>query len=530
MTPKGVHSFKKESFSLMEHQKKTTLLPWLAAVVSGVLIFTGYVGFDQFYLEWFALVPVLWAIREQTLKRTFFIGWLAGTVGHVGGFYWIIQMFQQFAGAPWAVGALALLLLAAANGMVVAIWSWTTRLITRETGWSVIWVAPIVWTAVEKLWPELFPNYLGASQYQLSRLTQIADVTGILGLSFFVVYVNATLYAVLTDWLASRRVAWRPVAAAALTTVALVSYGEIRIRTYDRLVAGAEKLTVGLVQTNRGATDRYVDPETMLREHLEMSKALAAQSSPDLIVWPEGVCSFRLPSREGQLPGSVLGDIHTPMLMGACLQIPQGSAFRNSNSALLTDAAGRILGSYDKSILVPFGEYVPFGDLFPILYAWSPYTSRFWPGTITDPLQLGKHSLSVSICYEDIFPTRIRRLMHGGIGHQIPEAMFNLTNDSWYGKSTEPMEHLALASFRSIENRRSLVRVTNTGVSAFVDPVGRIVSRTGIWTREVLVGRVPLLHGRTVYAVLGDWLGWLSIALSVAGVTYSLRLSRSRRS
>jgi len=156
----------------------------------------------------------------------------------------------------------------------------------------------------------------------------------------------------------------------------------------------------------------------------------------------------------------------------------------------------------------------------------SPYVSRFWRVVSEEPLQLGKRLLSVSICYEDIFPGHIRKLMQGGRERRIPEAMFNLTNDSWYGNSTEPMEHLALASFRSIENRRSLVRVTNTGVSAFVDPVGRIVSHTGVWTKEVLVDRIPLLKGRTVYAHLGDWIGWLCAILSVSCLLQALRASR----
>ena len=108
--------------------------------------------------------------------------------------------------------------------------------------------------------------------------------------------------------------------------------------------------------------------------------------------------------------------------------------------------------------------------------------------------------------------------MRGGPDRRIPDVMFNLTNDSWYGKTTEPMEHLALASFRSIEHRRSLVRSTNTGISAFVDPVGRIVTRSGIWTRETLVDRVPMMQGRTVYALLGDWIGWVCALISLAGI------------
>ena len=134
----------------------------------------------------------------------------------------------------------------------------------------------------------------------------------------------------------------------------------------------------------------------------------------------------------------------------------------------------------------------------------------------------------MNICYEDIFPGQVRSLMRGGQDLRIPDVLINLTNDSWYGKTTEPIEHLALASFRSIEHRRSLVRSTNTGISAFVDPVGRIAARSGIWTRETLVDRVAMMQGRTVYALLGDWLGWLCGLLSLAGIGQALHVSRRR--
>jgi len=504
----------------------TKLLPWIAAVTGGVLLFLGYVGFDQFYLEWICLVPVLWAVRDQRPGRAFLLGWVAGIVGHAGGFYWVIGMFQQFAGVSWPFGLLGLLLLAAANGIVVATWAWATRLITRDTGWSVVWVAPVVWTAVEKFWPEIFPNYLGASQYMLPRLTQIADLTGILGVSFLVVYINSTLYAVTACWFENRRLARRELALLLAAVTLVLGYGEFRIRELDREASAAEKLTIGLVQTNRGAADNHTDQESSLREHQEMSRALAQTGPLDLVVWPEGICN--LVSRDGRLPPQVLGDLATPVLFGAVLQQSGGDRVRTCNTALLTDATGRVLGSYDKSVLVPFGEYIPFGEMFPGMYSWSPYSSRFWPGESEEPLRLGRHLLSVSICYEDIFPGKIRSLMRGGRERLVPQAMFNLTNDSWYGRSIEPMEHLALASFRSIENRRALVRVTNTGVSAFVDPVGRIVSRTGLWTRESLADRIPMLQGGTVYSLLGDWIGWLSAILAVSCMAQAVRVSRPR--
>jgi apolipoprotein N-acyltransferase len=230
-------------------------------------------------------------------------------------------------------------------------------------------------------------------------------------------------------------------------------------------------------------------------------------------------------SRQGSLPTALTGDTGTTTLFGATLQAGESAAAGIHGSALLTAASGRILGTYDKMVLVPFGEYIPFGDTFPALYSLAPTaTGRFLPGKSRDPLPFGKYLLSVNICYEDIFPGQVRSLMRGGPGRRIPDAIFNLTNDSWYGNTTEPIEHLALASFRSIEHRRSLVRSTNTGISAFVDPVGRIVTRSGVWTRETLVDRVPMMQGGTLYALAGDWLGWLCGLLSLAGIGRALRI------
>jgi len=503
-------------------------LPWIAAVSGGVLLFLGYAGFDHYYLEWICLVPVLWAIRDQQPGRAFLIGWVAGIVGHAGGFYWVSGMFQEFAGMAWPLASLGLLLLAAANGIVFAVWAWATRLITRDSGWNVVWISPVVWTAVEAFWPEMFPNYLGASQYRLSHLTQIADLTGILGVTFLVVYGNSALYSIIASWFGNRRFAWRQALILVSVVASVAAYGELRIRSVERQVQLAEKLTVGIVQTNRGAGDKRRDPESLLREHQEMSSALAGTAPLDLIVWPESVCFIDRTSREGLLPSDVLGDLRIPTLFGAVLRLSQGDGPKVYNSALLADGMGRILGTYDKMVLVPFGEYIPFGDIFPRLYSMSPATGRFWAGESREPLRFGRHLLSVSICYEDIFPGHIRSLMGGGRDRPIPEAMFNLTNDSWYGNSTEPIEHLALASFRSIEHRRSLVRATNTGVSAFVDPVGRIVSRSGIWTRETMVDRIPLMKGRTVYALLGEWVGWVCAILALVGVGRAILAARGR--
>jgi apolipoprotein N-acyltransferase len=423
------------------------------------------------------------------------------------------------------------LLLAAANGLLFAVWAWATRLISRDAGWNVAWVSPVVWTAAEKFWPQLFPNYLGASQYKLSLVTQIADLTGILGVSFLLIYANSTVYAVIERVRGRQNHPWRPAAVFAAVLAIVLVYGAVRISTVDKAASSAVKFSVGLVQTNRGAGEKHVDQALFLREHQDMSKELARAQPLDLIVWPESILGIALPSREGTLPPGLLGDLRTPVLFGAILQLDEQGERRLYNSAVLADRTGRIAGTYDKMKLVPFGEYIPFGDTFPRLYSWSPYSGRFWRGENRDPLRLDGRLLSVNICYEDIFPGQVRMLMRGGRDKQAPEAMFNVTNDSWYGDTIQPLEHLVLASFRSIEHRRPLVRSTNTGISAIVDPVGRISPRTAQWKIASLTSRIPMMQGRTVYAVAGDWIGWVCAMIVLIGIGRAFqttgRLARS---
>ncbi len=518
-----------ETAVTMNASTSRPLLPWVAALCGGVLTFLGYVGFNQFYLEWICLVPILWAIRNETPKRAFLLGWAAGIVAHGGGFYWIVTLLREFADASWPLAVLALLGLAAANGLVFAFWAWATKLITTRTGWSILWVSPAAWTAAEKFWPEVFPNYLGASQYKLLPVTQVADIAGILGVTFLLIYVNTVVFVSIERTRSRHRHPWRPAVVSAAILAAVLIYGAVRISMEDTRAAAAPTLNVGLVQTNRGAGDKHVDADLFLREHQAMSRDLVKTERLDLIVWPESILGMQLASRQGTLPPVVMDDLRTPLLFGAVIETREHGELRMYNSAVLADADGRIAGTYDKTVLVPFGEYIPFGDVFPQFYSWSPYSGRFWKGKIREPLLLDGHALSVNVCYEDIFPTHVRMLMQGGRDHRIPEVLFNVTNDSWYGDTIQPLEHLVLATFRSIEHRRALVRATNTGISAIVDPSGRIVKRTAQWTRASLSGKVPLMQGRTLYGILGDWVGWLSGAVILFGIVRAWQTGRTAK-
>jgi apolipoprotein N-acyltransferase len=187
------------------------------------------------------------------------------------------------------------------------------------------------------------------------------------------------------------------------------------------------------------------------------------------------------------------------------------------NSALATNGKGEVTSRYDKEYLLAFGEYLPFGDTFPILYDWSPNSGKFSSGTSLEPLLIEDkagqtHKVTTLICYEDILPGFTNAAVRASGGES--ELLVNMTNDAWFGDSSEPWEHLALAQLRAIEHRRYLVRSTNSGVSAIVDPVGRVMSHTGTFRQETLREKIHWMRGHTtLYEVLGDAPWWLATAV-----------------
>jgi apolipoprotein N-acyltransferase len=184
------------------------------------------------------------------------------------------------------------------------------------------------------------------------------------------------------------------------------------------------------------------------------------------------------------------------------------------NSALLSDQPGHVCDGcrYDKQYLLAFGEYLPFGDTFPILYQWSPNSGKFTPGKSLRPLPLGSHEIATFICYEDIIPAFVNSI----VAHGRPDLLVNMTNDAWFGDSTEPWIHLALSKFRAIEHRRYLVRSTNSGVSGVIDPVGRVVVHSGTFRQEALISNIAWLRASTPFELLGNVPWWACAVLVFA--------------
>jgi apolipoprotein N-acyltransferase len=517
----------------------------LGAIISGVLYFVAFAGFDVWPLTFICLVPLYISLIGQTPKRATWLGFLTGLAMNVGGFYWLINMLRTFSGFPTPLCLLFTLIISGYQGGRLALMGW---LFGRSTvrGWPAPVVFGAAFAASELVYPLLFPWYYAATIHKIPVLMQLAEIGGPILVGLVLVAVNLAVAEPLRARLAASRelaarttsspsseerhslaIDRRVVGAGVITLLFAVLYGAIRISMVNGTVAKAESARVGYVQGNMGLMAKRENPGEGLRRHKALTAELREKGA-DLVVWSETSATF--PTREDlATKGNFFRDrfaasLGVPTIFGAVLYRVDPDRERWFNTAIATNAKGEIRGRYDKQFLLAFGEYLPFGDTFPILYKWSPHSGRFSPGTSLEPVNVEvkgtDHKVSVLICYEDILPGFTNR----AVAHANPELLVNMTNDAWFGDTTEPWQHLALAKFRAVEHRRFLVRSTNSGVSAVIDPNGAVVDGTlsTPFKAEAHDATIRWMKGGTVYEVLGD-VPWYLVTLGIAVASFRRR-------
>jgi apolipoprotein N-acyltransferase len=351
---------------------------------------------------------------------------------------------------------------------------------------------------------------------------QTAELGGPIAVGLVLVAANLAVSEPVVAWVERRRVHWATtLSATALLTLAL-GYGAFRIRSVDAEAQRAPEASVGIVQANMGLMEKRKDFDEGLQRHLRLSRDLRARGA-DFLVWSEtsAMRAVRDSSYRAELR-SVAQQVGLPTVFGAVIVRPVSDEreYVLYNSAVASAADGSIGSRYDKQYLLTFGEYLPFGDTFPVLHRWSPNSGHFTPGTSLDPLLVDirgeKHPVTVLICYEDVLPG----FTNDAVRHADPELLINLTNDAWFLDTAEPWEHFALTQMRSVEHRRYLVRGTNSGVSGVVDAVGRVVAQSGTFRQEALLAPIRWMRAHTPYETLGDW-PWAIV--SAVGVFLAFR-------
>jgi apolipoprotein N-acyltransferase len=502
----------------------------LLATATGVLYPLCFPNFDFAVLAWIVLVPLHLAIAGLRPRRAFWVGWLGGGVAFTGTMSWVVTAMHVYGKMPLPPSYAALLLLAAYLGLYVAVYA-------AVVAWShfrrpaLAWVlAPTIWVSLELLRTYLFSGLpwalLGYSQYQWLPVIQIADMTGVYGVSALLVLVNVALSEVALWWMDRRRshaVAaspWPAVAAAMGLMLVSVIYGEMRVAAAAQSPAPVAR--VGLVQPNidQGRKwDRAFLEETMAR-YARLTDEAA--HGGELIIWPEAAMPFLFedePVYRSEI-AMLAARGHTPILLGSpALRHYENGRPYLMNSAYLFSSDGRILGRYDKQHLVPFGEYIPLKSVLFFLDKLVEGIGDFEAGTVPSLLSLPPKAdqasaaspprFGVVICFEVIFPDLVRRFARDGA-----DFLVTITNDAWFGDSAAPYQHFGMVVFRAVENHLAFARSANTGISGLIDPVGRILVSTPVFTEQAVTGAVPAGTGPTFYSQYGDVFAYACVIIA----------------
>ncbi len=489
----------------------------LLSFLSGLLLILSFPNLDLEFLAWLALVPLFYSIEGKGWYDSFKLGFFTGCVSFLGILYWIIVAVHTYGNVPLILSGLILLLLVIYMSLFTGAFACLTRLIQTRLGFQTVLFAPVLWVALEYLRSFLlsgFPwAYLGHTQYLNLPFIQMADITGVYGLSFVILLVNATLFAVLSQW-PKRTFPAKEVAVTVLILLIFLVYGYVKMKDVDREAGRSPSLKVGLVQGNIDQSIKW--NESFQRDTLKIYRRLSlivGADKPDLIIWPETAVPFFFQEEKEYQPFvlEIPEKTNAYLLFGTPFYEVEKGKVDYYNSALFVSPSRKLIGRYDKIHLVPFGEYIPLRKLlFFIESTIGEGIGNFRAGKEIVNFSLPQGKFGVLICFEIIFPDLCRRFVKEGA-----DFLVTITNDAWFGKTSAPYQHLSMATFRAIENRVFVARAANTGISAFIDPKGKIIEQGDLFAEEAMNGTIRIMKRKTFYTLYGDIFAWICSGLSM---------------
>ena len=543
------------------------IAPWAAAALSGGLLelpfpLAGPLPPWRAVFAWFGLVPLLWAILApalasqlqavpvRPLRRGFLLGYFAGFLWYAGNCYWVRDTMAHFGDLPTLVPVLLLIGYSLVLGLYFAFFGLAVALVRKATGSTrlALAAAPVFWAALELAAARITSvpwDQLGYSQVDNSLVNQLAPFTGVYGISFVLVAVNALLAGgLILDQCAGKRLAGvagtvlafagtagiflspsRP----APTAIAVLIQPNLDVSAdnswsgpeWDRHIAEFSRLATescattiaGIPQTGAPVLDTPCPPNPQ---------------RPDLVVWPESPAPFiEVEPRFQQALAAVARKADAPLVVGSLGAdvSPEDNTWRNYNSALVISPEGARVGRYDKIHLVPYGEYIPYKEIFFFARKLTGRVSEFTRGTDRKVFRLPTangqaHRYGVFICYESVFADEVRQFAQLGA-----EVLVNISDDGWYGDTSAPWQHLNMVRMRAIENRRWILRATNTGVTAVIDPEGRVRQSIPRQLPGALPAQFAFRGDITFYTAHGDLFAWLCAILAIGIAFGALRVS-----
>ncbi|ADV82241.1 apolipoprotein N-acyltransferase [Terriglobus saanensis] len=503
---------------------------WLLASSSAflqVIIFplSGPVPPWRAALCWVAMVPFLLALMgnsgsgEPLRIRDFaLLGYFCGFLWYLGNCYWILSTMHLYGGLSVLASFGIMVLFCLYLGLYHALFATLVGLLRacKSLHRSVVLIAaPFLWVAVELARARVtgFPwDLLGGVQVQNSLLTALAPVGGVYALSYVIMLANVEFC---SAWIFKNKKLRVQSLCVGLAMVVVLEVG-------GRMGLGAPPPQQGtetavLLQPNLdvGALASPSSGAAVLQDAMNLSlhpTRTAAQTQRAVTLWPESPAPFETDDpnlREAWL--LLASRTGAPVIAGTIGRDPVSTGHEIYNSAALIDPDSGYVGRYDKVHLVPFGEFVPFEQVFSFAGGLTQEVGNFNRGKSRSDFYAGGHAYGVFICYESVFGDEVREFARNGA-----EVFVNLSNDGWYGDTSAPFQHIAMAQMRAIENRRWVLRDTNTGITASIDPFGRIIERVPRHTQTAAIVHFDYEHETTFYTRYGDLFAYLCALITTA--------------
>ncbi len=488
---------------------------------SGALFGVVWIAPSLAAAAWPALAVLVGLIDRCSARSAFFRAWCFGSITHLIAFYWIAEVVDRFSTLPYWLAVVTLVVYCAFGGLQFAFFGMLTVICRPPRGTGVLHF-PVIWVALEMIWFKLFPWSLAHTQVNWTGLVQIAEWTGVHGVSFLIMW-GAALMVRAFDGIrrgggvrrngTTHAPLPRQVAAYVMVLAACLAFGYWRIARVEAYLANRPETRVALVQPGEQDERRF---------SACLHQTLSIEEPVDLVCWPESAVGAQSLAATRLRHGPYLSVIdrqwskRSPTRPWHLLCGGHGvekSAAGDSIyyvSAFAADAKGTLLGHYHKRRLVPFGEYIPGQDRWPALGKLIPQMVRLHPGTSPEPIEIpGRARVGVLICYEDVFADLARDAVRGGA-----DVLVNLTHDVWFGRTAALGQHERLARLRAVETRRYLLRCTTTGATVVVDPVGRVVAQVPLYQPDTLVATIHTSDIRTFHTAWGNVFGWACTGLT----------------